>query len=141
MKQYVLTKPYATLEAMINSDEVARAKEELQKGEIKEYAIVSRIGNRYDLNANKILGYALNPYYQEKTMEDKKDMKYTNIEAIIDQEIATAVEKANIQHAQEIAKINADHEKEVIAIKEKHAADLVKAKDLAKAELLAKLNA
>ena len=139
MKEFVLTKPYATIEAMINGDEVAVAKEELWKGEIKEYAIVSRIGNRYDLNGNKIVGYVSSPYYKEKKMEEK-DMKYTEIEKIIDQEIAAAVEAANAHYAQEVAQLKADHEKEIITLKEKHAIELVQAKDKAKADLIAKLN-
>lgn len=155
MKEFVLTKPYKTIDDMLNSDEVEIAKRELAQGIIKQYAIVSRKGNRYDLSGNKIENYVQNPFISTQCncdnsnflksfinikKSEEKSMKYLDIEKIIDKEIENAVEKANIQHTQEIAKLKADHEKEIISLKEKYAIEIVKAKDTAKAELIAKLN-
>ena len=66
MKEFVLTQPYSTVEEMVNSGEVAVYKEELQQGNIEKYAIVSRIGNRYDLNGKKIEDFVKNPYLKKK---------------------------------------------------------------------------
>lgn len=145
MKEFNLTQPYATLEEMMNSAEVAIYKEELQQGSIEKYAIVSRIGNRYDLNGNKVEDFAINPFcchkeekvveveapteIEEKVMEETS-MKYLEIEALIDKEIEKAV-----------AEVNAKYEQELSALKEKHAQELATAKAEVKAELLAKLNA
>lgn len=149
MKEFVLTQPYNTLEEMLNSGEVAVYKEELQQGNIEKYAIVSRIGNRYDLNGKKIEDFVKNPYLKKKqdvvenvkieiaetlSVEEEKTevktMKYLEIEALIDKEIEKAV-----------AEVNAKYEQELSALKEKHAQELATAKAEVKAELLAKLNA
>ena len=66
MKEFVLTQPYANLEEMLNSAEVDVYKEELEQGNIEKYAIVSRIGNRYDLNGKKIEDFVKNPYLKKK---------------------------------------------------------------------------
>ena len=149
MKEFVLTQPYASLDEMLNSAEVAVYKEELQQGNIEKYAIVSRIGNRYDLNGKKIEGFAENPYLKKKqdVVEDVKietaeilsvnekkteedNMKYFEIEALIDKEIEKAVEEVNAKYEKELAELKATHEQE-----------LATAKAEVKAELLAKLNA
>lgn len=138
MKEFVLTQPYASLDEMINSAEVAVYKEELQQGDIEEYAIVSRIGNRYDLDGNKIEGFATNPFckvaeasteIKEEKVTEETGMKYIEIEKLIDAEIEKAV-----------AEVNEKYEKELFALKEKHAQELATAKETVKAELLAKLN-
>lgn len=144
MKEFNLTQPYATLEEMMNSAEVAIYKEELQQGNIEQYAIVSRIGNRYDLNGNKVEDFAPNPFcHKEEVVEveapteikeeketEETSMKYLEIEALIDKEIEKAV-----------AEVNAKYEQELSALKEKHAQELATAKAEVKAELIAKLNA
>lgn len=149
MKEFVLTQPYSTVEEMVNSGEVAVYKEELQQGNIEKYAIVSRIGNRYDLNGKKIEDFVKNPYLKKKqdvvenvkieiaetlSVEEEKmevkTMKYCEIEMFIDKEIEKAVAEIKEKHAQEIA-----------VLKEKHAEELANAKYEAKAELIAKLNA
>lgn len=150
--EFILTQPYSSLEEMLNSDEVAIYKEELMLGNIEKYAIVSRIGNRYDLNGNKIEDFADNPFltkedkpvtYCEITNEDVieeagvtiedilegKNMKYFEIEKLIDAEVEKAVANIKLQHEQDIATLKASHEIE-----------LMNAKSQAKAELLAKLN-
>lgn len=145
MKEFVLTQPYNSLEEMLNSGEVAVYKEELEQGNIEKYAIVSRIGNRYDLHGKKIDGYAENPYFKKKEknvvknantkivkediVKEKDDMKYSEIEMFIDKEVDKAVEKVIEKHAKELAELN-----------EKHAQELANAKYEAKAELLAKIN-
>lgn len=143
MKEFILTQPYGNLEEMLNSAEVGIYKEELQQGNVEKYAIVSRIGNRYDLNGNKVEDFATNPFYhkeevveveapteikQEKVMEETS-MKYLEIEALIDKEIEKAV-----------AEVNARYEQELSALKKNHAHELATAKAEVKAELLAKLN-
>ena len=151
MKEFILTQPYGSLEEMLNSAEVEIYKEELQQGNIERYAIVSRIGNRYDLNGNKIEDFADNPFlvkedipvsYCEITKEDVvedagitveeilegKTMKYFDIEEMIDKEVEKAVEEVKAKYEEEIAKL-----------KEQHAIELEKAKEDAKAELIAKL--
>lgn len=145
MKEFILTQPYASLEEMLNSAEVAIYKEELEQGFIEKYAIVSRIGNRYDLDGNKIEDFADNPFivsYTEITKEDVveeaditveemlegKTMKYFDIEEMIDKEVEKAVEEVKAKYEEEIAKL-----------KEQHAIELEKAKEDAKAELIAKL--
>lgn len=153
MKEFVLTQPYNSLEEMLNSGEVDVYRAELETGNIEKYAIVSRIGNRYDLNGNKIEDFVDNPFlvkedipvsYCEIANEDvveeagitveemleDKDMKYFEIEALIDKEVENAVAVAKAQHEQEIAQL-----------KEEHAQELANAKAEVKAELLAKLNA
>lgn len=149
MKEFILTQPYSTIEEMLNSGEVAVYKEELEQGDIDKYAIVSRIGNRYDLNGEKIIESTKNPFYKKKEenvavnaeivivkedakieekMEDKS-MKYCEIEMMIDKEIEKAV-----------AKVNEKYENELSVLKETHAQELANAKYEVKAELLAKLN-
>lgn len=156
--EFYLTQSYATLEEMLNSAEVAVYKEDLQRGTYEKYAIVSRIGNRYDLNGNKIEGYVDNPYFVkqedipvfscdkitnediieeagitvEKMLEDET-MKYFEIEKLIDAEVEKAVANVKLQHEQEIAELKSFHESELANVK-------VNAKAEAKAELLAKLN-
>lgn len=150
MKEFILTQPYSNLEEMLNSGEVAVYKEELEQGNIEKYAIVSRIGNRYDLYGRKIEDYAKNPYFKKKEesvvesakietveedfankekMEDEH-MKYFEIEMLIDKEIEKAVEKVNEKYEQELTALKKTHEKELACVK-----------DQVKAELLAKLNA
>jgi hypothetical protein len=144
MKEFILTQPYSTIEEMVKSGEVAVYKEELEQGNINEYAIVSRMGNRYNIDGKKIEGFAKNPYIKKKELVvndvkietvkeefvEETDMKYFEIEALIDEEIEKAVEEVNTKHAQELE-----------ALKETHAKELVNAKAEAKAELIAKLNA
>lgn len=146
MKEFVLIQPYANLDEMLNSGEVAVYKEELEQGDIEKYAIVSRIGNRYDLNGKKIEGFVENPYFKKKeenvvknakietVKEDTKtedvNMKYNEIEMLIDKEIEKAV-----------AQVNAKYEQELSALKEKQAKEIAIMKEEVKAELIAKLNA
>lgn len=153
MKEFVLTQPYGSLYEMLNSGEVAVYKEELQQGNIEKYAIVSRIGNRYDVSGKKIEDFAINPYYKNlqkddvfvfdeirredviESVEKNKIMegtvvKYFEIEKLIDAEIEKAV-----------LEVNEKYEKELAYLKEKHAQELANAKEQVKAELLAKLNA
>ena len=155
MKEFVLTQPYANLEEMLNSAEVGIYKEELQQGNIEKYAIVSRIGNRYDLQGNKIEDFVDNPFfvkenipvsYCEITNEDVveeaditveeilegKTMKYFEIEKLIDAEIEKAVANVKLQHEQDIAELKEFHESELATAK-------ANAKTEAKEELLAKL--
>lgn len=140
MKEFNLTQSYATIEELLNSGEVAVYKEELQQSDIDKYAIVSRIGNRYDLQGEKIEKYALNPYFAttEKIAvvveENKKEgeiniMKYAEIEALIDNEVAKAV-----------AEVNAKHEQELATLKEQHAQELANVKYEVRAEIIAKIN-
>ena len=152
MKEFVLTQPYNSLEEMLNSGEVDVYRAELETGNIEKYAIVSRIGNRYDLNGNKIEDFVDNTFlvkedipvsYCEIANEDvvkeagitveemleDKDMKYFEIEALIDKEVENAVAVAKAQYEQEIAQL-----------KEEHAQELANAKAEVKAELLAKLS-
>lgn len=157
MKEFILTQPYATLEEMLNSAEVGIYKEELQQGNIEKYAIVSRIGNRYDLNGNKIEDFVYNPFLVKEdipvftcvkitnkdviekagtTVEEfigGKTMKYFEIEKLIDDEIEKAVAECNAKHEQEIAELKKVHEDELATAK-------ANAKAEAKEELLAKLN-
>ena len=149
MKEFILTQPYASLEEMLNSAEVGIYKEELQQCEIKKYAIVSRIGNRYDINGNKIEDFADNPFIiiaeeiDDKVLEIEEDEeddeegecsvdKYEHIkdaiEDLIDEEIEKVINELYYKHSQEIA-----------ILKEKHAQELEKVKRETKAELIAKL--
>lgn len=166
MKEFVLTQPYANLEEMLNSAEVGIYKEELQQGNIEKYAIVSRIGNRYNLQGNKIEDFVDNPFlvkenipvsYCEITNEDVveeagvtveeilegKTMKYFEIERVIDETVAKQVEGVKLVYEEEIAKIKAEHEQEIVELKEFHESELAtakaNAKTEAKEELLAKL--
>ena len=150
MKEFVLTQPYNSLEDMLNSGEVAVYKEELQQGNIEKYAIVSRIGNRYDLNGKKIEEFAKNPYLKKKedavrnvqtevvetlaveVYEEKKEnktMKYFEIETLIDKEVEKAV-----------AEVTEKYEQEISLLKEEHSHELATAKYQVKAELIAKIN-
>lgn len=139
MKEFVLTQSYSTIGDMLRSEEVKAFVSELEKGEIAEYAIISRIGNRYDLDGNKIAQYAPNPYATvcannapaetENKEQGEIEMKYAEIEALIDNEIAKAV-----------AEVNARHEKELAELKEKYTAELENAKEAVKAEIIAKIN-
>lgn len=158
MFEFYLTQSYATLEEMLNSAEVAVYKEDLQRGTYEKYAIVSRIGNRYDLEGNKIEDFVDNPYFVKQedipvfscekiTNEDVvkeagitieefiggKTMKYFEIEKLIDAEVEKAVAELKLQHEQEIAELKAVHEDELATAK-------ANAKAEAREELLAKLN-
>lgn len=157
MKEFILTQPYGSLEEMINSGEVDVYRAELETGNIEKYAIVSRIGNRYDLNGNKIEEFADNPFFVKEdipafvcekiTNEDVveeagitieefiggKTMKYFEIEKLIDAEVEKAVAECNAKHEQEVAELKRVHEDELATAK-------ANAKAEAKEELLAKLN-
>lgn len=142
MKEFVLTQPYGNLEEMLNSGEVAVYKEELQQGNIEKYAIVSRIGNRYDLDGNKIEDYVVNPYCNNNV--EVKEMKYTEIEALIDKEVEKAVAKEKALHEEAVATLKAKHNTEIEELKQQHANNLAELKNeikaVVKAEILAKLN-
>jgi hypothetical protein len=138
MKEFVLTQPYANLNEMIGSGEVAVYKEELEQGTIEEYAIVSRIGNRYNIKGEKIIGFEKNPYFkkdevviikEEKENFEVKEMKYPELEAFVDEIVAKKIDEVKVVYEEKIAKL-----------KEEHIATLVKAKEEAKVELIAKLN-
>lgn len=135
MKEFVLTRSYTTINEMLSSAEICACKEELENGGIDEYAIVSRIGNRYDLSGKKIVYSARNPYLtvieavEENKEKGETEMKYTEIETLIDKEVEKAV-----------AEVNARHEKELAELKSKYVVELENAKATVKAELLAKLN-
>lgn len=139
MKEFNLTQSYSTIKEMLDSKDVAVFTAELKQGDIAEYAIVSRIGNRYDLDGNKISGYVPNPYVTvcannaptktENKIQGETEMKYAEIEALIDNEIEKAV-----------AEVNARHEQELAELKEKHTAELENAKEAVKAEIIAKIN-
>ena len=138
MKDFVLTKPYSTIEDMLNSEEVTIFKEELKNGNFENYAIVSRTGKRYDLKGNKIDSFAKNPFFetQEETTtieknqtEEQKEMKYLDIESLVDKEVAKAVEATRITY-----------EKEIENLKLQHANELISIKDTVKAEILSKIN-
>ena len=159
MKEFVLTQPYGSLEEMLNSAEVAVYKEDLQRGTYEKYAIVSRIGNRYDLEGNKIEDFVDNPFYnqvevvnlpfvvnetkKEKVLEET-NMKYPEIERVIDETVEKQVEGVKLVYEEEITKLKAQHEQEVAELKAFHESELATAKANAKAEakeeLLAKLN-
>ena len=138
MKDFVLTKPYSTIDDMLNSEEVTIFKEELKNGNFENYAIVSRTGKRYDLNGNKIDSFARNPFFEtheettiiEKNQtEEQPEMKYVDIESLIDKEVAKAVEATRIMY-----------EKEIENLKLQHANELISIKDTVKAEILSKIN-
>lgn len=159
MKEFVLTQSYATIEEMLHSGEVDVYRAELETGNIEKYAIVSRIGNRYDLNGNKIeslvdnpfcckvevvnLPFVVNETKKEKVLEET-NMKYPEIEAFVDEVIAKQIEGVKLAYEEEIAKIKAQHEQEIAELKAVHEDELATAKANAKAEakeeLLAKLN-
>lgn len=152
MKEFILTQPYGNLEEMLNSAEVGIYKEELQQGNIEKYAIVSRIGNRYDLQGNKIADFVDNPFlvkedipvsYCEITNEDVVEEADTTIEEILGEKTMKYVEIENLIDAEveeAVAKVETKFKKEIITLKEQHAQELANAKEEAKAELLAKLN-
>ena len=138
MKDFVLTKPYSTIEDMLNSEEVTIFKEELKNGNFENYAIVSRTGKRYDLKGNKIDSFAKNPFFEQheettiiekNQTEEQKEMKYVDIESLIDKEVAKAVEETRIMY-----------EKEIENLKLQHANELISIKDKVKAEILSKIN-
>ena len=137
MKEFILTQPYANLEEMLNSAEVDVYKEELMQSDDDEYAVVSRIGNRYDLFGNKIEGFAKNPFKKEVKIEEEKtediDMRYMKIQEAIENEIAEAVMEEKVKHMQEIAQLKDEHQTEIEQVK-------VQAKEQAKAELIEKLS-
>jgi len=157
MKEFVLTQPYNSLDEMLNSGEVAVYKEELEQGNIEKYAIVSRIGNRYDLSGNKIEDFVCNPFFkkdvqfdvehltredvieeanttieellvvEEKNMEEE-EMKYPEIEQIIDKVVAEQVDGVKAIYEEKIAELKKENEQNIVI-----------AKAEAKAELIAKL--
>ena len=138
MKDFVLTKPYSTIDEMLNSEEVTIFKEELKNGNFENYAIVSRTGKRYDLKGNKIDSFAKNPFFEQheettiiekNQTEEQKEMKYVDIESLIDKEVAKAVEETRIMY-----------EKEIENLKLQHANELISIKDKVKAEILSKIN-
>lgn len=139
MKEFTLTQPYATTDEMINSAEVGVYKEELRCSNEEDYAIVSRIGNRYDLFGNKIERFAKNPFMattekfsavQEIQKEEQPIMKYAEIETLIDNEVAKAVAEVKVAYEQQIINLKAQHDAEIANVKEN-----------VKAELIARLNA
>lgn len=139
MKEFALTQPYATTDEMINSAEVGVYKEELRCSNEEDYAIVSRIGNRYDLFGNKIERFAKNPFIatteklsavQEIQKEEQPIMKYAEIETLIDNEVAKAV-----------AEVKSAYEQQIINLKAQHDAEIANVKENVKAELIARLNA
>ena len=139
MKEFALTQPYATTDEMINSAEVGVYKEELRCSNEEDYAIVSRIGNRYDLFGNKIERFAKNPFMatteklsavQEIQKEEQPIMKYAEIETLIDNEVAKAVAEVKVVYEQQIINLKAQHDAEIANVKEN-----------VKAELIARLNA
>lgn len=158
MKEFVLTQPYGTMEEMLNSAEVGIYKEELQNSREEKYAIVSRIGNRYDLNGNRIENFARNPFLQkeenvveeqradnahyiEEKKEEVKDMKYVEIEASIDKEIEKAIAEVKVAHEKEIANLKVQHGIELANLKARHVEELAEITAHVKEELIAKLNA
>lgn len=166
--EFFLTQSYSTLEEMLNSAEVGIYKEDLQRGTYEKYAIVSRIGNRYDLEGNKIEGFVDNPFIAKEdipvftcekiTNEDivkeagmtieefigGKTMKYPEVEAFIDEVVAKQIEGVKLAYEEDIAKLKEQHEQEIAELKAIHEDELATAKANAKAEakeeLLAKLN-
>lgn len=136
-KEYQLTGTYNNIESLCNSNEVLAIKNELLQGAVTDYVIISRIGNRYDLNGCEITDFVKNPFIKKV---EEENMKYLEIEKLIDEEIKKEVEKVKIEYAQEIVKIKAEHEQELTVLKQNHAVDIVNAKETAKAELIAKLN-
>lgn len=153
MKEFVLTQPYSSIDEMVNSGEMSVYKDELLQGNIEEYAVISRIGNRYDINGNKIDGYVKNPFIKEETkILEGTEMKYCEIEALIDKEIENAVDCVKAEFTNEISSLKLSHEEEISSLKTKHLQEiselkdryileLAKAKEQAKEELIAKLSA
>lgn len=127
MKEYILTQPYSNMEEMLNSAEVEIYKEELSNCTDEEYAIISRIGNRYDIFGNKIENYAINPFIKKeiKKEETETTMKYAEIETLIDNEIAKAVAEVKNMYEQEIEKINTHHNEEMALVKENIKAEII----------------
>lgn len=141
MKEFQLTQSYATIREMLDSDEMAIYNDELMEGEIDEYAIISRIGNHYDIDGNKINGYVKNPYIKASPMsindfkEEAKTMKYTEIEKVIDEEIAKAIAEANVSRETMINEIRAEHENALNAVKIKHEEELTSLRNYYEAKL------
>lgn len=127
MKEYILTQPYSNMEEMLNSAEVGIYKEELSNCTDEEYAIISRIGNRYDIFGNKIENYALNPFITKEYKKEETEitMKYAEIETLIDNEISKAVAEVKNMYEQEIAKINEHHNEEMALVKENIKAEII----------------
>ena len=130
MKEFILTQPYNSIEEMVNSGEMAVYVDELKQHSISKYAIVSRIGNRYDIHGNRIEGFIDNPFgvNVEELKTEGISMKYLEIEALIDAE----VEKAT-------AELKVKHEQEIESLKQVHELELANVKSQVKAEILAKL--
>lgn len=139
MKELKLTQSYSTIDEMLKSEEVKEFIQNLKKSDISEYAIVSRIGNHYDLDGKKIAKYAPNPYFsvaevssvtvEENKKQGENTMKYAEIETLINNEIAKAV-----------AEVTEKYEKQFTELKEQHAQELANTKYEIRAELIAKLN-
>ena len=127
MKEYILTQPYSNMEEMLNSAEVGIYKEELSNCTDEEYAIISRIGNRYDIFGNKIENYAINPFITKeiKKEETETTMKYAEIETLIDNEIAKAITSVKAEYEKEIAEIKTHHEEEMALVKENIKAEII----------------
>lgn len=158
MKEFILTQSYGSIEEMLNSVEVAIYKEELQQGNIEKYAVVSRVGNRYDIDGNKIEDFVDNPFvgtvekaplpYVVEAVEEKmeeKEMKYPEVEAFIDGVVEKQIEDVKRAYEEEITRLKVEHAQEIAELKRVHEDELATAKENAKAEareeLLAKLNA
>lgn len=136
MKELKLIQSYSTIDEMLKSEEVKEFIQNLKKSDISEYAIVSRIGNHYDLDGKKIAQYAPNPYVTvcvntetENKKQGENTMKYAEIETLINNEIAKAV-----------AEVTEKYEKQFTELKEQHAQELANTKYEIRAELIAKLN-
>lgn len=122
MKEFNLTQSYTSVEDMVNSEEVASFKNELAQQNIDCYAIISHIGNRYDVFGNKISGYAQNPYLK---LEEVKKMKYDDIEKLVDTLIESAVATIRSEYEQKITALTAQHEKQLADAKEQAKVDLI----------------
>ena len=127
MKEYILTQPYATMEEMLNSAEVGVYKEDLSNCLDEEYAIISRIGNRYDIFGNRIEKFAKNPFITKeiKKEETENTMKYAEIENLIDNEVNKAV-----------SDVKATYEKEIENLKNHYQEEIANAKANAKNEII-----
>lgn len=149
MKEYILTQPYGNLDEMLNSVEVSIYKEELTQGNIEQYAIVSRIGNRYDLHGNKIEGFAKNPYLTGQKTEEETviveetimSTRYQKIEELINEEVAKEVAKRKDAFEVEVRLFREQYEQEISSLKAKHEEELAKVRDEVKAEFIARLTA
>lgn len=153
MKEFILTQSYATIEEMINSDEMAIYIEELKTSKVEEYAIVSRTQKRYDINGNKIENFVKNPFIVEeiaanepvieKNVLEENKMKYCEVESAIDKVVYDIIKQTNAKCFEEIEALKIAHENEISNLKEEYENQLINVKESArteaKAEILAKL--